>query len=84
MDATGRHHVKWSKPGSGRQRLNVFTHVEDRPNINAANILKNRLNYGELTNGRGRVKEGCLESENGWCTFYTRMNIEFLNLLKSP
>jgi hypothetical protein len=32
----------------------------------------------------GRVKEVSLEGECGGCTFYTRMNIEFLNLLKSP
>jgi hypothetical protein len=24
------------------------------------------------------------EDEYGWCTFYRRMNIEYLNLLKSP
>jgi hypothetical protein len=28
-------------------------------------------------------KEGSKEGEYGWCTFYTRMNIEFFNLLKS-
>jgi hypothetical protein len=29
-------------------------------------------------------KEGSKEDECGSCTFYKRMNIEFLNLLKSP
>jgi hypothetical protein len=29
------------------------------------------------------VKEGSEEDEYGWYTLYTRMNIEFLNLLKS-
>jgi hypothetical protein len=39
---------------------------------------------GKGPNGRGRVKEGSKEGEYCLCTFYTRMNIEFLNLLKSP
>jgi hypothetical protein len=37
----------------------------------------------QITNKEGRVKEGSKEGEYGWCTFHTRMNIEFLNLLKS-
>jgi hypothetical protein len=32
----------------------------------------------------GRLKKGNLEGEYSWSTLYTRMNIEFLNLLKSP
>jgi hypothetical protein len=35
-------------------------------------------------NRRGRVKEGSKEGGYGSCTFYTRMNTEVLNLLKSP
>jgi hypothetical protein len=35
------------------------------------------------THGKGRVKERSKESEYGWCTFYTRINTEFLNMLKS-
>jgi hypothetical protein len=31
---------------------------------------------------RGRVREES-KGEYGWCTFYTRMNIDYLNLLKS-
>jgi hypothetical protein len=31
----------------------------------------------EGTNGRGKIREGSKESEYGWCTFYTRMNIEY-------
>jgi hypothetical protein len=27
MDAIGGHHVKWSKPGSERQMLHVFSHI---------------------------------------------------------
>jgi hypothetical protein len=27
MDATGGHHVKWSKPGSEGQRPHVFSHT---------------------------------------------------------
>jgi hypothetical protein len=38
----------------------------------------------EVTNERQRVKEASKEGEYDRCTFYTRMNIEFLNLLKSP
>jgi hypothetical protein len=45
--------------------------------------MKNRSCQGEATDGRGRVKEGSQEGEYD-CTFYTRMNIEFLNLLKFP
>jgi hypothetical protein len=30
------------------------------------------------------VNEGNQEDEYGWCTFYTRMNIEFLKWLKPP
>jgi hypothetical protein len=30
------------------------------------------------------LKEGSKEGEYDQCTFYTRRNIEFLNLLKSP
>jgi hypothetical protein len=29
-----------------------------------------------------REDKRSLKGEYGWCTFYTRMNIEFLNLLK--
>jgi hypothetical protein len=29
-------------------------------------------------------KKGSKEGEYGWCSFYTRMNIEFINLSKSP
>jgi hypothetical protein len=36
------------------------------------------------TNKRGRVKERSKEGEYSCCTLYTRMNTEFLNLLKSP
>jgi hypothetical protein len=46
--------------------------------------MKNRSCYGEVTYERGRVKEGSYESEYGWYTVYTRINIEFLNLLKPP
>jgi hypothetical protein len=35
-----------------------------------------------LTGEKG--KEGSKEGKYGWCTFYTRMNVEFLNLLNSP
>jgi hypothetical protein len=33
---------------------------------------------------RGRAKEQSKEGEYGRFTFYTRMNIQFLNLLKAP
>jgi hypothetical protein len=46
--------------------------------------MKNKSYSGEVTYERGRVKEGSQEGESGWCTSYTRMNTEFLNLLKSP
>jgi hypothetical protein len=32
--------------------------------------------------GKGRVKEGSKQGEYGWCTFYTRVNIEFLKETK--
>jgi hypothetical protein len=31
-----------------------------------------------------KIKEGKKKSEYGWCTFCTRMNVEYLNLFKSP
>jgi hypothetical protein len=31
--------------------------VEDSPNTNTTNIMKNRSLYGEATNRRGRIKE---------------------------
>jgi hypothetical protein len=34
------------------------------------------------TKGREKEKEG-KKGEYGWCIFYLRMNIEYLNLLKS-
>jgi hypothetical protein len=34
--------------------------------------------------GRGRAKKGSKEGEYEKCSFYTIMNIEFLNLLNSP
>jgi hypothetical protein len=37
-----------------------------------------QVTLGEVTYVTGRVKEG----EYGWYTLYTRMNVEFLNLLK--
>jgi hypothetical protein len=37
---------------------------------------------GEISNERGRVNERSQECDYGWCTLYTRINIEFLNLLK--
>jgi hypothetical protein len=36
------------------------------------------------TKGKTLVGEGSKEGEYGGCTFYTRMNIEYLNLLKLP
>jgi hypothetical protein len=39
---------------------------------------------GEVTNGRGRAKEGSKENKYGWCIFFIRTNIDFLSLLKSP
>jgi hypothetical protein len=44
--------------------------------------MKNRSYYQEGSKGRWRVKEGNKEGEYGGYTFYTGMNIEFLNLLK--
>jgi hypothetical protein len=32
----------------------------------------------------GRIKEGSKEGEYGWCSFYARMNIEFLRLFILP
>jgi hypothetical protein len=32
--------------------------MEYRPNRNISNIMKNMSLYGEIINGRGRVKEG--------------------------
>jgi hypothetical protein len=46
--------------------------------------MKNRSHSGEVIYETGRIKEGSSEGEYWWCTFYVRMNIEFLNLLKSP
>jgi hypothetical protein len=37
-----------------------------------------------VTYERVRLKEGSREREYGWCALYTRINIEFLNLLKFP
>jgi hypothetical protein len=39
--------------------------VDYRPNANTSNVMKNKAHYGELTNGRGTVKEGSLKSEYG-------------------
>jgi hypothetical protein len=38
---------------------------------------ENRLHKEEATNRRGSIKEGNAEGEYRWCTFYTRMNMEF-------
>jgi hypothetical protein len=46
--------------------------------------MKNKSHEGEVTYERRRVKEGSEEGEYGWCIFYTRMNTEYLILLKSP
>jgi hypothetical protein len=37
----------------------------------------------EGISGREGVKEG-RKGEYGWCIYYTRINIEFLDLLNSP
>jgi hypothetical protein len=42
-----------------------LSYVEYRPNINISNTMKNRSCYGEVINGKGRIKEGSLEDEYG-------------------
>jgi hypothetical protein len=39
---------------------------------------------GKGSSGKGRVTEENKEGEYGRCTFYASMNMEHLNLLKSP
>jgi hypothetical protein len=35
-----------------------LSYVECRPNTNTSNIMKKSLHQGEVTTGRGRIKEG--------------------------
>jgi hypothetical protein len=43
----------------------LLSYMEHRSNTNISNIMKKRSCYGEVTIGRGRVKEGSQEGEYG-------------------
>jgi hypothetical protein len=63
--------MHWYNTKAKIQLHNEQAHEEQRTR------MKNRLWYNEVTNGRGRVKEGIKEGEYGWFTLYTRMHLEF-------
>jgi hypothetical protein len=56
-------------------------------NINPIQIQAISWKTGHAGGGHiweGEGERGSKEGKNGWATSYTRMNIEFLKLLKSP
>jgi hypothetical protein len=84
MSGTGQHHLKWNYPGSEDQKWHAFSHMW------TINLIQIQQYYEKQVTQRGGhigVREGKrrkLRKWNGWCTLYTRMNLEVLNLLKSP
>jgi hypothetical protein len=68
---------------SESQRPYVFSHVEYRLNTNYSQYYEKQIMWTEVTYERGDER-GSYEGKYGWYTLCTRMNIEFLNLLKSP
>jgi hypothetical protein len=57
MNTIGGHHVKWSKPGSDRQRILVFSHMWEVDTIQAT------LWKTGYTKGRSLTREGGQKKE---------------------